>query len=104
MRNVYELISAEQIEADEIRNLYSRTEKKILQDRVRNAERRALAAEREIARQKKIRQKEKSDLLCMGGMIVGLGLATASFLRAPWWTGIAPLFLIGICVKKVGWF
>lgn len=103
MGNVYELVSAEQIEAAELRNLSNRTDKKIMQDRVRKAERRAWEAEREVIRQKKIHQKEISDLLCYGGMVAGLGLMAASTMLAPWWTAVAPLILIGICVRKVGW-
>lgn len=103
MGNVYELVSAEQIEAAELRNLSNRTDKKVMQDRVRKAERRAWEAEREVIRQKKIHRKEISDLLHIGGMVAGLGLMTASFLFAPWWTVVAPLILIGICARKVGW-
>lgn len=97
------LATRHQIERAELAKLSARTDQRIMEQRILQAEKRTAEVQKR-RREEKARHEAEMQLVLYGTAVVGCIItALTCFLAAPWWTGLAPIGLALLILRKAGW-
>ena len=97
------LATRHQLECAELATLNARTDQRIMAQRILQAEKRTAEAQKR-RRDEKARHEAEMQLVLYGTAVVGCIItALTCFLAAPWWTGIAPIALALLLLRRAGW-
>lgn len=97
------LATRHQLECAELAKLNARTDRRLLERRIERAEKRTAAAQKR-RREEQAKHEAEMQLVLYGTAVVGCIItALTCFLAAPWWTGIAPVGLALLILRKAGW-
>lgn len=97
------LATLHQIEMMELAELNARTEFRLMESRLRQAEARAAYHEKR-RRAERRRHNAEIRMLVNGLSVLGcLATAVTCIVAAPWWTAVAPVVFAGCILRKAGW-
>lgn len=97
------LATQHQIECMELAALNARTERRIMMERLEQAEAVAAAAEQKRLVEREKHRKEMNGLTHGLAAFACVAVAIGSFATAPWWTAVAPAIFAVAILRKAGW-